>query len=189
VAGRRKDGAGRFCQTRGAGTQMMHMVPFCELLSGCERSAFHLEMRDRYGDPVYEEWRAGRPVDTCPAYRDWYALISAAVARGVKVRRARVVSEPFSDYVRFEYEVTPALNIAAGERVRWLPRRSASDLLLPGNDFWVFDHRLVRFHHFDGNGEQLGTEVNEDPVVVRLCARAFKQVWARAVDHRSYQPA
>jgi hypothetical protein len=72
--------------------------------------------------------------------------------------------------------------------VRWLPRRLASDLLLPGNDFWVFDRRLVRFHHFDGNGEILGTEVNEDPAVVRLCARAFKQVWARAVDHRSYQP-
>jgi len=168
---------------------MTHKLPFYELLGGCERSAFHLEMRDWYGDPVYEEWRAGRPVGTCQAYRDWYALISATVARGVTVRRARVVSEPFSDYVRFEYEVTPALNIAAGERVRWLPRRRASDLLLPGNDFWVFDRQLVRFHHFDGNGEQLSTEVNEDPAVVRLCSHAFKQVWARAVDHRSYQPA
>lgn len=30
-------------------------------------------------------------------------------------------------------------NVKAGEEVRWLPRRQASDLALPGNDFWLFD--------------------------------------------------
>ncbi|MEV5503578.1 DUF6879 family protein, partial [Nonomuraea fuscirosea] len=29
------------------------------------------------------------------------------------------------------------MNIKAGELVRWLARRQASDLLLPGNDLWV----------------------------------------------------
>jgi hypothetical protein len=31
------------------------------------------------------------------------------------------------------------MNAAAGEDVRWLPRRRASDLALPGTDFWVLD--------------------------------------------------
>ena len=68
------------------------------------------------------------------------------------IRRARIVSEPVSEYIRFEYDIT-FTNVEAGEDVRWLPRRRASDLLLPGNDFWVFDDRLVLWNHFTGEGE------------------------------------
>ena len=58
--------------------------------------------------------------------------VSEAVARGVEFCRARVVSEPVSDCIRYEHSCT-FQNIAAGEAVRWLPRRLASDLLLPGH--------------------------------------------------------
>ena len=75
-------------------------------------------------------------------------LVRTRAARGVQFRRARVVSEPIAPFIRFEYEITATVNIAAGEQVRWLPRRRASDLCLPGNDFWVFDDRLVRFGYF-----------------------------------------
>ena len=46
----------------------------------------------------------------------------------------------------------------------------------PGNDFWVFDDRLVRFHHFAGDNE-----LSDDPAVVRLCASAFEAVWGRVL--------
>lgn len=69
----------------------------------------------------------------------WIELVSAAVSRGVDVHRACIVSEPISPYVRHEYEITSGHNVKAGEAVRWLPRRQASDLALPGNDFWLFD--------------------------------------------------
>ncbi|MFD3613332.1 DUF6879 family protein [Streptomyces atroolivaceus] len=39
------------------------------------------------------------------------------VARGVKVCRARTVSEPGIDYIRFEHAITDA-NLCAGEQVR-----------------------------------------------------------------------
>ncbi len=79
--------------------------------------------------------------------------------------------------------------IAAGEQVRWLPRRRCSDLCLPGNDFWVFDDRLVRFGHFAGDGGFLDHELTRDPAVVRQCATAFEAVWERAIDHAQYQLA
>ncbi len=66
----------------------------------------------------------------------------AARRRGVIIRRTRIVSEPVSEYIRWEHEITSA-NAEAGEDVRWLPPRRASDLLLPGNDFWV-PYLLVR---------------------------------------------
>jgi len=73
--------------------------------------------------------------------------------------------------------------------VRWLPRRQTSDLCLPGNDFWLFDDRLIRFHHFSGEGEIVEDELVSDPAVIRMCAAAFEAVWQRAVPHAHYRPA
>jgi hypothetical protein len=153
-------------------------------------SAVHLEMRDEYtpDDPVFIDWQAGIAVEPKERWREWYDLVLVTTARGIRVRRARIVSEPITDFVRYEYELTDGLNIAAGEEVRWLPRRQASDLALPGNDFWLFDSRVVRFGYFAGNGAYLGDEVTEDPTVAKLCGSAFESVWRRAIEHHSYHP-
>ncbi len=166
------------------------LPPFSELIAVTSSSAVHLEMRDAYtpSDPEFLAWQAGTP-PTAPASPGWYSLVREHTARGVRFRRARVVSEPVSDYIRFEYEITAGLNVAAGEEVRWLPRRRASDLCLPGNDFWLFDDRLIRFHYFSGDGEIVQDELCSDPAVIAACAAAFEAVWERAVPHDSYRPA
>ncbi len=151
-------------------------------------------MRDAYtpSDEEYLAWRVGKPVRSIVKSegRDWwFNLVRANVARGVKFRRARVVSEPLADFIRFEYEMTHELNIPAGEEVRWLPRRRASDLCLPGNDFWIFDERQVRFGHFAGDGEFLEDELSGDPAIVRLCVSSFEAVWERAIPHEEYRPS
>jgi hypothetical protein len=163
--------------------------PFTELIAETTRSAVHLEMRDAYtpDDPAFLAWLAGRAV-SAPAGDDWYGLVREHTARGVEFRRARIVSEPLADYIRFEYESTIP-NIDAGEQVRWLSRQSAPGLLVPLCDFWVLDDRLVRFGFFAGNGEFLGDDLADDPDVVRTCAETFERVWERAVPHASYKPA
>jgi hypothetical protein len=162
-----------------------------ELFRSALRSAIHLEMRDSYTpeDPDWRDWREGRRFDPAARWRDWYELISATTARGVKVRRARIVSEPVTEYVRFEFDVTSALNLAAGEDVRWLPRRAGADLLVPAVDFWVFDDTIVVFNHFDGAGNWVCEERRDDEPVARRCAAAFEGVWQRAVPHNEYQPS
>lgn len=110
-------------------------------------------------------------------------------ARGIRFRRARIVSEPITDFVRYEYEITAEHNVAAGEEVRWLPRRRASDLGLPGNDFWVFDNDLAQIHHFSGTGEIVEDELVSDPAVTQLCRTAFEAIWERAIPHADYRPA
>jgi Family of unknown function (DUF6879) len=162
---------------------------FETLLGGCTTSAVHLEMRDYYTptDPVYLDWRAGVSIDPKERWGEWYDLMSATTARGIKVRRSRIVSEPVTAFIRYEYDLTDGLNLAAGEEVRWLPRRQASDLALPGNDFWIFDNRLVRFNYFAGNGDEVGDELTRDEAVVRLCATAFESVWQRAIPHQDYR--
>ncbi|MEE2041321.1 hypothetical protein Q8791_29260 [Nocardiopsis sp. CT-R113] len=146
-------------------------------------------MRDSYTptDQRFLRWKAGHSIER-PANPAWVGLVRDHVARGVSFRRARIVSEPVTDYIRFEHEITNGVNIAAGEKVRWLPRRAASDLCLPGNDFWVFDEKIIRFHHFSGDGEIVEDELVKDPDTVRMCVSAFEAVWERALDHEKYQP-
>jgi hypothetical protein len=148
---------------------------FAELIDSAERSAVHLEMRDVYAVADEQEqiaaWRAGR---------------RRAVARGVAVRRARVVSEPVSEYIRYEYSGT-FTNVAAGEEVRWLPRRDTVGLCLPANDFWLIDGRRVRWNHFDGAGTDTEPGMSDDPAIAEQCAAAFEAVWDRAIPHEDYK--
>lgn len=166
---------------------------FAELLQDCTRSAIHLETRDQYAvsDEAdrFSTWLATGQRDTDPTSENWASwvdLISRAVARGITVRRARIVSEPVTDYIRWEHAGT-VINVHAGEQVRWLPRRRASDIALPGNDFWLFDERVIRWNHFTGDGGWAGQEISADPAVAKLCAEAFETVWARAVPHDQYK--
>lgn len=147
-------------------------------------------MRDTYtpSDQLFQDWLAGRAIPE-PALPDWHALVRDHTAKGVRFRRVRVVSEPLAPFIRFEHFITAQTNIAAGEDVRWLPRRLASDLCLPGNDFWLFDERLVRFHLFSGEGEIIEDLLTTDTNVARMCAGAFEAAWDRAIPHADYKPA
>lgn len=140
-------------------------------------------------DPAFIDWSAGKKLDPAERWADWRALVTAATSRGIEVRRARVVSTPISEYIRFEYEVTDGLNIAAGEEVRWLSRRKATNIAFPGNDFWLFDSRLVVVNHFNGEGEDVELELTESPEVAELCGAAFEAVWERATPHAEFHPA
>ncbi len=164
---------------------------FAEIMADVRHSAVHLELRDSYGVPNetdnFAAFRRGE-WDEAKAKVDrrvWLDLVSGAVGRGVAMRRARVVSTPVTDYIRFEHTGTP-MNIEAGEQVRWLPRRQASTLRLPGNDFWLFDDRLLQFNVFDGPGRWVHTDFTEEADVVEFCAAAFEAVWQSATPHGEF---
>ncbi|WP_425837489.1 DUF6879 family protein [Streptomyces fractus] len=166
---------------------------FAELVADCRVSAVHLETRDVYGvveeDEDFAAWKKGKRYelsDQASWWNGFHQTVADAVARGVVFRRARVVSEPVTDYIRYEHSCTPQ-NIAAGEEVRWLPRRMASDLLLPGNDLWIFDERVARFGLFDGNGRFLEDVMERDGDVIERHSAAFDAMWERAIPHDEYK--
>ncbi|HET9897554.1 MAG TPA: hypothetical protein VFQ44_21690 [Streptosporangiaceae bacterium] len=163
--------------------------PFPGLLRACATSAVHLEMRDGYtpDDPWFLAWLAGDREDFQRRLtRPWLDLIREVTCRGVQVRRTRVVSEPVSDYIRFEHATTDS-NAVAGEDIRWLPRHLATGLLLSANDYGVFDGQRALFNYFSGPGKFLGARPSDDPEIVKQCAAAFEAVWDRAIPHKDYQ--
>lgn len=174
---------------------MLPVPSFDELFDDAQRAAVHLETHDTYAVDrergQFAEWlRTGeRSLDPASEYwRPWSELVNRTVARGVAMCRARVVSEPASEYIRYEHAGTQ-VNIALGEEVRWLPRRNASDLALPGNDFWLIDDSIVRFNLFSGDGNVVDPQVSDDPAVIKLCSAAFESVWERAIPHGDYRLA
>ncbi|MFD0403313.1 DUF6879 family protein [Kitasatospora sp. NPDC127121] len=175
-------------------SNVSNVPDFAALLRSAQRTAVHLEMRDSYavGDEAEEIDRFARTggIELDPEaswWPEWLGLVRETVGRGVVMRRARIVSEPVTDYIRWEHAVTP-MNLAAGELVRWLPRSQASDIALPGNDFWLIDDKLVLFHFFTGYGDwaEPGFAFFEDSATVRLVSCAFEAVWERGTPHDKY---
>ena len=83
--------------------------------------------------------------------------------------------------------MTPAANIAAGNSAL----ATAAPGIGPGAaryDFWLFDGAAVLFNYFSGDGAAAGTELRDEPAVVKLCASAFEAVWDRAVRTRTTGP-
>lgn len=173
--------------------------PVHEALSSAKISAIHWELREAYmqdTDPWFAQWRQGwRPDEADDRWRSgWYAHVARTVAQGVDVRRLRVISEPVTDYIKYEHDLTFA-NVASGESVRWLPRATARDLLLPALDGWVIDGTLI-LHHWDGEGRPVSehgevqagvsAEICADPDLAALYADTFERLWDRAIPHEAY---
>jgi hypothetical protein len=163
---------------------------FDQLLRGFERESVHLETRDAYGTavelPHMAKWAAGEP-DDLAWLDDWCTTLRANRAAGRRVRRARIVSEPLSEYQRWSYSIAHPM-VEAGEDIRWVPRRLVSSIGIPGNDFYLFDARLVVFLIYSGDGLNADYQSSNDPADVHLCHTAFEAVWKLAIPHSDYKP-
>lgn len=152
--------------------------------------ALKLELRDEYltTDPAYLAWQRGDRDETYRLYAPWTYTVREAVGRSVDMRRVRVVSEPASDYIRFEHAVTQIVNIDGGEQIRWIGRGDVADLLLPPVDLWVLDD-IVLVYLFGANGESAGAQLIEDLAVVSRAREAIEAAWERAIEHAAYDPS
>lgn len=166
-----------------------------EFLTTFQYEAVHLEMRDVYATTIEKDrfatWLSGQPLNPeaeAAWWQPWFDLMKRTTEAGKTLRRLRIISEPVSNYIRFEW-LDAAQLVRAGEQVRWLPRRRASTLLLPGNDFWMFDRHTVVFTHFSGDGHVLDHEITTDPSIVTRCAEAIEQAWTIAIPHHDYTPS
>ncbi len=159
-----------------------------------ERDAFHLELRDAYHidseDESYRRWKRGEAPGPSDYDRPWLRRIKMLANSGRTVRRVRVVSEPVSEYIRYEFAGTPQ-NLAAGEDIRWLPRHLVpADLVFPveGRDWWLFDDHILAIGHLDAHGVPQGSEISTDPAIAHQCARLRDRLWAIATPHHEYTP-
>ncbi|MFI1362566.1 DUF6879 family protein [Streptomyces griseochromogenes] len=131
-----------------------------------QQEAWRLETLPVYRVPQEEEairrFLAGEPV-TREATQPWFDRVKAYVADGRNVGRVHIVTQPLSDYLRFEFEHYRH-NVEAGETVRILDVTKRPNPLVGVQDFWMFDRSQIVLMHYEPDGTQIGREVHEgDP--------------------------
>jgi hypothetical protein len=161
---------------------------FRELFTSFEHSADKLETRDRYTSPIEDEavrqFLDGEPLDLTWLDR-WFGMVRTATRAGKRFSRVRVVSEPLSDYKRFEMAVAPH-TVAAGEDIRYLSRPEAEALEVPEQDFWILDQTRLALLHFDDGDGFLGGELVDDQAAVERHRRWFEKAQAAAIPFAEY---
>ncbi|MBO2452958.1 hypothetical protein J4573_38110 [Actinomadura barringtoniae] len=153
------------------------------LWTGDPQEVRKVEMRDRYSvdSGLLNAWRSGDQGVVREATSAHTESLKKHEADGYPFRRVRVVSEPLSEYQRMAVDIA-----SVHERLRWLPRRLTSALLLPGNDFFVLDECAI-FNVLDGDDEYVDAQVTRDPEVVAALSDAFERAWELAVPNGEYR--
>ncbi|MGW4093875.1 DUF6879 family protein [Nocardia sp. NPDC004750] len=158
---------------------------FPDLLRTCKREAFHLEVLDSYAEPnehePFRRFLADEP-DDYAWFQPWTELVEKTTSRGVAVTRVRIVTEPHTDYTRFALAVA-ALNVRAGEDIRYLPRHHAGEV--PPDDYWLLDDETVVFSAFGESGGWSGAATT-DPHIAAYCRGLRARFWPLATPFPEY---
>lgn len=158
---------------------------FEHLFDTFEHTAWRLECQGEYHEPEEEEplrrFLAGEPDDGA-WFADWPAWIRKQRTSGRTVGRVRMLTEPLTDYLRFELSITPAA-VEAGEDIRVLSEVHFRALDVPTTDFWIFDGRTVAELAFGTTGV-LGAEIISDPARVAAYRDRQRRTWDAAVPYR-----
>lgn len=163
-----------------------------------EHEAFRHEALQGYAvasdGNAFVRWLAGQPVDRAVG-APWAAWVRSQRERGVAVRRLRTLTEPPSDYLRFEAEVLYTANTAAGEEIRILDlteRPRPDGLVL--DEYWMLDGERVALMHYLPDGRFSHADTVEDVAARRIrlsrdaaweAAEPFTTWWGRHVEYHS----
>lgn len=168
---------------------VMTMADFFSTFDDFRHQVFRLETLDFYDskserEPL-ERFRAGLSQD--PSWLEpWAQWVRSVKRRGASIGRVHVVSEPLTEYIRFEMTCAYPSNIDAGEEIGILPRSVANELEIPERDYWLFDDERVGHMVYDDKGVLRHLEVTTDPATVGECVRLREACQDRAVPLRQY---
>jgi hypothetical protein len=157
-------------------------------------SLFRLETLQNYSgsseDEAVAEWRRTGTIPLTEELRQWCERIQRRVRDGCRAERVHVVTEPLTDYLRFEI-ASYAPNVEAGEDVRIIS--VSDDSQWPADvpsetDFWLIDARQLWSMQYAPDGGWLGAELVADPQrIVDACAIRDAAL-AQSMSWRDYHP-
>lgn len=162
---------------------------FYQLFRTFRHTVFRFEAQGVYREPVEDEplrrFLAGEPPDD-DWLQPWLDLVRVAKAENRDFRRVRVLTEPLTDYLRFEMDLALRQNIPAGEDIRALSKPEANALGLPQDiDFWMFDDDRVGLMRFGDRG-MLGLEMINEPRAVSHYRQWRDRAWEAALAHHDW---
>ncbi|MFJ3162126.1 DUF6879 family protein [Streptomyces kanasensis] len=167
---------------------IIDLTQFGTLFETFEHTAWRLETRRRYASDeatdMYAQFVAGQPVAWDYADR-WSNNVRAQTAQGKRFERVRLVDDPPTVGQLFLLD-NARRNCAVGEDIRNLARQEAERLMLPAEDFWLFDSRYVALLNFDDDDNLLDAELISEPAAVNRYAQIRDAAWHHAVKYDEF---
>ncbi|MGH3796673.1 MAG: DUF6879 family protein [Pseudonocardiaceae bacterium] len=170
---------------------------FDDQFEQAQTSIFRLETLQSYGnsgeDPAFEAFLSGRPHLITAGKREWISLVRDRVSAGCRMHRVHVITEPLTDYLRFELTWGYAPNVEAGEDIGVIPVADGQPWpaeLPQATDFWLFDASVLYGMCYGPDGTWLDVELITDrDQVAQACrwrdaALILAMPWRHYVDQR-----
>lgn len=169
--------------------QMVSFEEFDSMFTTLRHSAWRLETRRRYAwdeqQDTYREFLTAGCVDW-DLEDAWCRERREQVALGKRFERVRIMDAPPTEGQRYLLD-NARRNTTVGEAIRVLTRSKADELQLPGEDFWIFDARVVALLHFNDTDDMTGVELITNPVEVLRYAQAREAAWHHAVPYDQFR--
>lgn len=149
------------------------------------RDLLRIETLDWYDsaadDPHYRRWLNTGQVEMNDTWQAWLDRIRGDTEAGITWRRVHVVSEPLTDYLRFELGVQYVANAQAGEQIRIF--NAPTEAVAEMEDFFVANGHRVAVSSYDTTGKFQSARVPEgaDQWGADQWAHFGESLWAAAV--------
>lgn len=178
------------------GPKEVHRVPniigldeFDQLFTQFKHTAWRLESRRRYASdeltPTYVAFSCGEPVNWEGVDAEWCEERREQTALGKRFERVRIMDQPPTPGQLYLLD-NARRNSYVGEVISNLSRADAERLTLPGEDFWLFDSRLVARLNFDDDDQLLNVELITEPAEVLRYVQARDAAMHHAVPYEEF---
>jgi len=170
-----------------------------QLLHSAKAQVFKLELLDSYSDAFDDERHElnyyasnGEEISGNRLYNSngaWYSTIKKLTESKVKFMRLHVVTQPLTQYLRFEIE-SYKISQKMGEEIFFLDRNVYESMKkrtrLEMKDFMIFDYDNILFNNFEAGEDNCakrfdGCTLIEDNKVVKEYSQFYRLLLNRAV--------
>lgn len=138
------------------------------MFRGIQTEAWRLETLPQYLVPQesseLEAFRAGKRIDPHTYSSPYTEDLKRLQVEGKRKGRVHVVTQPLSEYLRFEFSRYYEPHVRAGEDIRILDVTDRENPLEGVQDFWLFDRSTVVLMHYEEDGTQIGRELHQGDV-------------------------
>jgi hypothetical protein len=156
-----------------------------------ERSAFRLELRDRYEIPAKRarigSFLDGQPLPDQDAKDAWMKFIRNSLRLGKSISRVHVLPVQLTPYLRYEIEWGYLYTATAGESIHLVQFADASHYLAEQTlDYWLFDDNGAVLMHYHPDGRFLKSQIVDDPQQIAKLTKLKYDLLTIAVPLRQY---
>lgn len=134
--------------------------------------AWRLETLPQYLVPQEADeiaaYHAGMRVDPFTYSSAYTENLKRQCAEGKSKGRVHIVTQPLSDYLRFEFSRYYCPHVWAGEDIRIIDVTERDNPLSEAQDFWLFDRSTVVLMNYAPDGTQINRKLFDGDVTLYL---------------------